>query len=604
MAQRSEFEELDSMSVELAVQLDDTRKSADQLTTAFDLTTDTSIDVAKSQEKLTKAVDKETSAVNKSVNITNNNTDQKIAENDVSKKYKDALERRIEVETKLSEQRPIRRYSKTNPDAMEKVKQKESKPSEKDTPIPVELPETFDEFARRSIGSLDEMKETYIKTANKNHKTLTDGLNKLRIFKRMSTSDSATARIVGGAVSSSVDKLASLADSFMSQIPGYDMAKSATGFVAGHIGDTRRQRRESRAEKEATTEHGRQTNELRPVFERQQTTNTTSSVEKSEKESLIVKATDEKKERTQQKAERDKTDVRHRSLMSWLASFQTMMVAGKLMGLLASIGGSIGGAFTKLGTMLMPALKGLLGVGKMLLPAIAGITTLLGFMKSKLGGLFGGGKPQTPSQSTSSNQPRTTNAPSTPDAPDIDKDGKPKTGKTVDKKLPAKKGLMQKISGAGSKLLKSAGGGKAALKLGAKIGARAIPFVGTALLAYDLYQGANYLYEQYQESQAIAEAEKNQETMNGDVNITSTPSMELKANTDIKPSEQVDIHAKQEQQASKAAIQRTASQAAVSNQNVSTSVMANSKTTNIFPGGFGFNNDSYTPSLNYGAAAR
>ncbi|MGL6228634.1 MAG: hypothetical protein ACRC3J_05440 [Culicoidibacterales bacterium] len=598
MVQRREFEELDDMSIELAVQLDDTRKGADNLTTAFDINTDTTLDVAKSQEKLNTAVTKETKAVNKSTNIINNATDLNSAGADVTKKYNDALQRRIEVEAKLSEQRPIRRYSKKNPELMEKV-QKETKPKEAEKPVPVELPESFEEFAKRSIGTLEEMKESYIKSANKNHKSLVDNLNQMRIFKRMSQSDSATARIVGGAVSSSVDKIVSLADSFMSQIPGYDMAKGATKFVAGHVGDTRRARREKRAERAATTDHAIQTAQLRPAFERMQNTDTTTnSKEKSEKETTIIRAKDEKKERTEQRMERDKTDVRHRSLMKWLDGFKTMLITGKIVGLLSSIGSGIVASFMKLGAMLMPVLGSIVGLIGGLLPAVRSLLALAGLLKT----MMGGGTPKTP---PTHRQPQTgTTVPTDVDTPDKDKDKnkrKPQSGKTPDKPTPKQKGKFSKLGGMLKKGVTAAKGiGIKGAAIGAgKIAARAVPGLGWGLLAYDLYQGASYMYEKYNENKAESAT-----TIEGDVNVESSPKMELHADTDATPSTQVAIHSKQAQVAKKEADIRNVNHQAQLMQQMNTAVVTNNNTNNTFAGGFGFQGDEYRPAINYGATAR
>ena len=463
------------MVVDSSINLSD---AADDLSASFELNADTSVDLAAEQEKLVKQVKKYRKSLS-------SNTD--VSEEMVS--LENERIKRMEVLQKLLDaQQPLVDHTQS---PVYNDEEKETK-------------ETIKEFIERTVGTLDDFKDEFIKDQNKTGKFIRDMAKRSNIIERMKKSEtSATAKIAGGVMSAGVNMFSGMVDDLLSAIPGYQKAKEATKFVGGAVMDAHSARRDIRLDKEAEAAYGKKKEEATSKFKMQQTDSPVEK-EKNQKEDQ-----ERKKENGKNDRERENNDKRHRSLLSFLKGMQMTMLFTKLLGFVMPLVTMIG---SLLGAIAGPA--GLIavigGLGASIAAAISGTMgkILDSFFKPKTPvspktttttpkqDPKSGGKPTTSSPTTTdpkSGGKPTTSSP-TPDAakpggkferipaPDAP-DGKPTGGKGIDTKGP-------KIPSGATKALASGVG--VAAKAAGRIALRAIPFVGTAYMVYEI---ANLLEE-------------------------------------------------------------------------------------------------------------
>ena len=507
---------LEDSSLKLAVQLDDTRKQARDLETAFDMTTDSSLDVAKAEDKLVKSITDKTKATERATEYIDTVAYSQRNSAAIEDDYQKALQRRTELENKISKQSPIVRYS-------EQVASGESQPTSPDTapePSPAKPADDVDAalakyLKERGMTSRKERDDKRVsdkkdKDAKMNfivREVRDAGIAGIQYIAKgaMSTVSNAIGTMVSG-VESAVFK----------DIPGYGMAK---GAVLGAVGATGKMVKTGGSKliekyKESSFQRDKQ-KEISKFHEERGT----SGQERTQDEQANTEAKEQKQERNENRQERGENDKRHKSLITVLKDLGKMILIGGIMKMFSGLLGSL----SMLGT-------GLFSRFGLLITTLGGLAAkFAGAMKTALAGMFDkvfpdfkkkmgktpdvdkNGKPK-PKPDVDADGKTKTDAKGKPKPNvEIDADGKPKTvepGKPNAPEMKPGKALGEaaetvegkagsKAAAAGTKGIMERLGGKAALKGAAKVvgsvAARFIPFVGTALLLSDLYDIADYV---------------------------------------------------------------------------------------------------------------
>lgn len=445
-------------------------KTTTDLTAAYDINSDSSIQVAQEQEKLATQLKK---------------SRKNIKARDKSEGGFDE-ERRRYLSDILNRQQPL--VDHTSP--------------ESPNTVPEDTRETLEEFIKREIGTKDEFIEEFKKENGKTGKFIRDVASKANIVGRMKNSEtSATAKILGHTMSAGVGMITGTINDILSTIPGFQQVSNASKFVGGAVLDAHNARKEKNLDERASKAYSEKKADAVSKF-KQIPTNSGSPEEKVKEERENA---NKKKDRDENKQERDKSEKRFGGLMKWLKAFQMSMIFSKLLGFLLPIGGilmSLAGSIPAL----MATLGGLAGAIGL---AISGaMTKFLDLAK----GLFGIKKP-TGTPKTSSPDPKKTTKTPTSTSPDVNgkkqptpsttqpkpsgpadkipKDAGKTLGKEAAKDVAGKKLGRKGAEIAGESVFKRVAS-SGAVKVAAKVGLRMIPFVGTALTLYEI---GSYLAE-------------------------------------------------------------------------------------------------------------
>lgn len=447
--------------------------STKDLTAAYDINSDSSVSVAQEQEKLAGQIKKQRKEAKKSTSI--------------EKDYHS--ERRKRLEETLNNQQPLYDYThnQNSPDSQEPV-------------VPEDTRETLKEFIKREVGEKDDFIEEFKKENGKTGKFIRDIAKKANVVDRMKNSEtSATAKILGHTMSAGIGMFTGTINDLLSSIPGYDKVAKTSKFVGSAIYDAHSARKEKKLNDKAEAAYESKKNDAVSRFQQIPVEGKGPSSNDQVKEERNKR--DDKKEKDENRRERDANDKRHRGLIGVLKSIQTSMLIGRVLGLLAPLAALGGSMIASIGGLA----ASISGIGVAVAAALSGVVTkLLGNMSSmfsKIPGFGGSNKtptaPKPDAPKTTSTRPNTTTPDAGKKAPTIDPDlpdGKGKNGKPIepkpDGKAPKidKKGMGKGIADTASKMIRSAGPGAARVGMMAlKLGARAIPFAGAALLAYDIY---------------------------------------------------------------------------------------------------------------------
>lgn len=466
-------------SLKLSDQLDKTRGSAQDLGAAFDLNAEASTDVADANEKLAKAIN-----------------------------------RRAELEQKLNAQQPIVRYSEQDPErANAKVDPTTGNPvpgsvppspdTKPDTPPTAPPPDKFN-------GTLEE----YLKL---NLGTLKDFKKQLAADEKDKKGPGVFKRAADSTMSAGTGAISSLADTILQGIPGASFAKSAVAapgkfikekIVAGH---EKRKAIKSDYEKEKeklTSKFQKESGSPQPAPVPQPTSSPDQQTESENKK----RDNEENKDRKENSNERKENEKRHKGLLDALKNSQLMSMLAPVLGIIASlIAGlltrtvGIFGTLLKLGpTIVRLGATLLAGMGAAIAKALSRI--MPDFMKSKLPTPKVPGstttKPGTPGEPTKNpgKGAKTTNTTTNTTRTNTRIDSNTTNSGPKMKRVSGNMAASAEVKGAGklagaaagaaeSTGLKSAaksGGMKIAAKVLGKTLLRFVPFVGTALMAYDI----------------------------------------------------------------------------------------------------------------------
>ncbi|QAY01319.1 hypothetical protein ZPAH1_orf00305 [Aeromonas phage ZPAH1] len=463
-------------------------KSTTDLTAAYDINSDASVSLSQEQEKLTNQIKRQ-----RKTNINRDKVNSDLEKERIKElqTIQDSNERRKKLETILNDQQPLVDYSNNIP-------VEDDSGNKKKKPIPEETRETLEEFIKREVGDRDEFIENFKKENQKTGKFIREVAAKANIINRMKNSEtSATAKILGHTMSAGMGMITGTIDNLLSSIPGYRETANATKFVAGSIYDAHKARKEKNLDRKAEKTYEAKKSDAVSKFQQIPTPGKSPTEEKIKQER---DSRDKKKESDANSRERDANDKRHKGLMSVLKGLQMSMILGKLMsfiGPIMAIGGGLMAAVTGLSGSVA-------GIGAAVAAALGAVVgKMIGSMTDlfkKLPGFSGpkttptkptidpktnkptteppkNGKPNTPKPSggpTIETKPTSTPKPGVPDAAG-------KAGKTA-----GKAGAGKVAAEAASKFLRSGGARKLA-GFALKLGLRAIPFAGAALLAYDIY---------------------------------------------------------------------------------------------------------------------
>ena len=476
MANKDEFEVLNEMSEELTIQLDDTRTSAVDLESSFDIASDTSMDVADQNEKLAKAVKQEVHAVTRSVEMTDTVSYNKRDELRITQQYQDAMLRRTEIEGKLASQQELIDYTQTNPAEYQKTNP--------DAPIaqPKTYAESLKEYLDDNLKSQKQIQEDLFdkgEEARKKRYSRFEKLNPRGAMERLEKNKTSTlGRIIGGTMGAGMDLISSSIGSVLNDIPGLKQISGATKFVYQSLKETGENRRRKALEPEATRLHSEQRDTLTSKFERTYESGDKpasslpsapapiSPQDKGDSERAKKKDDEEKAERDKNDQERDESGKRHSGLMKWLRAFQAKMVLTSLFGALSSLAGSTLGVLTTISAGIATVVTGLTS-GLFASKFASKISETLGRVFRKPGEVVNGSD-KTKTKPKPKIDPK-------PNASDTTKTG------GGDPKSKPKKTNWSKFT----KILKGPTV-KAGAKAMASMGLRFIPGVGAALMAYEI----------------------------------------------------------------------------------------------------------------------
>lgn len=437
-------------------------KTTTDLTAAYDINSDSSIQVAQEQEKLA-------SQLKKSRKNIKSRDKSDIDLDDERRKYLEGI---------LNRQQPLVDHTD---------------PSSPNSP-PEDTRETLEEFIKREVGTKDEFIEEFKKENGKTGKFIRDVASKANVVGRLKNSEtSATAKILGHTMSAGIGMVTGTINDLLSTIPGYQQVAGASKFVGGAVLDAHNARKEKNLDAKAEKAYSEKKADAVSKFQQIPSTGSPEEKVKEERENA-----EKKKERGENKQERDKSEKRFGGLMKWLKAFQMSMIFTKLLGFLLPLGGilvSLAGSIPAL----MATLGGLAGTIGL---AISGA---MGKFLDAVKGLFGIKKP-TGTPKTSTPEPKKGTKPPTT-TPDANGNKKPTPNSTTQQpkpgapeKLPSDtkglgKGAAKDVAGkglgkkgaeiAGESVFKRVAT-SGAIKTVAKVGLRMIPFVGTALTLYEI----------------------------------------------------------------------------------------------------------------------
>ena len=502
---KTEQQIVEDSSLKLAVQLDDVRKQTQDLGAAIDLNTDTNVDVAKANETLVKAIDHETGAIKRSTEYLDTASYSKRNEIDVNEKYQKALERRTELENKLNAQQPIVPYSENDPERF-KPKQKPASEEPADPAEPA-FSGTLEDYLKANLGSLSDFKKQLREERKAKDRENNEGLGIAKIAKNA----------IQSTMSAGSNAISSLADTLLQGIPGAGMARAAvsgtTKFVKekviGGFESRKKTREQYEAKKSELTSKFEKVPQAAPAPESAPPT----TDEKIRQDNENKRSDEERTDRKENGRERKENEKRHKSLLDALKNGQMMTLLSGLFsvlftmftGLLGSTRGILGSVL-KLGPALIAmGAKLVSGMGAAIASSLKRI--MPDFMKDKLPGAKTPkidpktGKP-TADVDPKTGKPRTTTTTTTNTSTSSKETSKIERVKDGMKGAKAAGGEAVEAAGskaasAGAKTVGKSAGKGAAVKVAAKVLGktllRFIPFVGTAMLAYDAYTIADEL---------------------------------------------------------------------------------------------------------------
>ncbi|AUE22720.1 hypothetical protein Ah1_00202 [Aeromonas phage Ah1] len=506
---------LEDSSLKLAVQLDDTRKQARDLETAFDMTTDSSLDVAKAEDSLVKSISSKVKATERATEYMDTVAYAQRNSSQIEDEYQKALQRRTELENKISSQSPIIRYSEQAANAAAQTDIPAG-----DAPSPSPTPETKPDvdaelkkfLKEKGLTSRKEYEDK--KKADKQEREENKGFIRKSAESLVKNTLSTIHETASGAFSQMVSGVES---AVFKDIPGYGMARSAVNTVASKgskfIKDVGSRGIEKLKENRFERLREKEISKFQSSRE-VETGEDVNAEEQSKKESQ-----EQRQERGENRKERGENDKRHKTLISTLKDLGKMLLIG---GIMKMFGGLLGG-LASLGT-------GLFSRFGLLITTLGGLAAkFASAIKSSLGSMFekafpGFKKPKPDIDVDGKKHRPDVDADGKKPKPDVDSKGKPRPnvdvdingkpkptiepGKTPDVEMKSGKALGeaaetiegkagQKAAAAGTKGFLEKIGGKAALTGAAKVVGRVatkfIPFVGTALLLSDLYDIADYV---------------------------------------------------------------------------------------------------------------
>lgn len=601
---KTEQQIVEDSSLKLAVQLDDVRKQTVDLGVAIDLNTDTNVDVAKSNETLVKAIDQETSSIKRATEYIDTTAYSKRNEIDINEKYQKALERRTELENKLNAQQPIIPYSETDP---ERFKPKQNtKPEAPATPDEPAFNGTLEEYLKANLGSLSDFKKQLREERKAKDRENGEGLGIAKIAKNA----------IQTTMSAGSNAISSLADTLLQGIPGASMARNAisgtTKFVKESVVGGFESRKKTREQYEAkksdlTSKFEKMPQSAAPAPE----SAPPSTDEKIRQDRENKKSGEERTDRKENSRERKENEKRHKSLIDVLKNNQMWTLLGGIFtmlvpmftGLLGTTRGILGGVL-KLGPALIAmGAKLVSGMGSAIANSLERI--MPDFMKGKLPDAKAPkidpktGKP-TAEVDPKTGKPRTTTTTTTTNTSSSSKE----TSK-IERVKDGMKGAQSaggeaaeaagsKAASAGAKTVGKAAGKGAAVKVAAKVLGktllRFIPFVGTAMLAYDAYTIADELSGGKLTDSLMSLKDK---AVSG-----ATEALGMSAGTE-PVSDEVDVHEKGVQQAEKQAeAKKTQDARATAAYQATAFNTTNNKT--YAASGFAFGSDSMMQLQPYG----
>lgn len=496
---------LEDAALDLAVQMIDTKKQARDLEDAFDITTDSSLDVAKAEVTLTKAIKSKTNAIGRSIDHIDTAAYTQRDTAQVEKEYQDALIRRTKLENQISTQKPIIDYASKNPD---KIPKQEQPPETADKPEPKsksksDKPESLSDYLdKKNLGDIKKFKAELDKVKDDQKKQR--GLFKKIAIGGLAVTAGATLGGIKGAASFAGSSLESAMG--LQQIPMYNESKQLTKFALNKTSKAAKSVSSGISSKLIERRFNKEREKTSSEFHASKETNSQNIGEViSDKQNDKKEKTEQKTERVDNKRERNENEKRHKSVLGALGDIGKAILFSAItkmgVGLLSNIAGVVS---TIAGTVLrlLPVLSGL---------AATIIAGFVGAMDGLLGKIIPGYKP-TP-KSTGTTKPTGGTSPETkPTATPDSKSTKPsttiedaksaktaepqKTGntpksiagdaaKTAGNDVAKKPGFMSRMKNMGSKV---AGVVEEAAMKGptSKLAAKKMGWVGNAILAFDI----------------------------------------------------------------------------------------------------------------------
>lgn len=576
-----------SSSINLVVALDDTAQSTKDTKTSLELVSNTSMDYAVSQERLTKSLNRENAASKKNA--------------DLNAEYQDSLQKRILLEEQISKQSPIIRYSQPAANDSEHLDSPRSDGENKAI-------QTLEDYLKEQLGTSKEFKDAYIKDANKSREQRAKFVRKIgdsvNIIGKMKSSDSVAGRLAGAAMSKGVGAISEAMDNLLGQIPGYTEAKELSKFVVKTVSDVNESKRSKKLDRDSSNEYDRRVREETSKFERKKESDgrpLPSPVPNPDEKRENKEESDDRKgnqtERKEKKEERKESEKRYHGISGLLDSIKDALRFNAIINMIstmARIGGGLTSMLSGITKVLTSGFSKLVTPLSLLVKHFTGQNIDLDFDKKKKGDAGRSTtvpdpdkKKQSPSSDVDPNKPNpkpssdTTQNPSTENKPKPSSDAPIPDGKGKSK-------FKKQVS-------KYAGWALAF----AKTSVKAIPYLGIALTVFDLADtfaksgmlgGEAQKYFGYNPDQSAIEPAKPPVVKPSD--FKPAP---YTYNTQATEISNV-LVSKEKERKEQLIVQAHKSNANSTNNTV---VYGGSNTT-VLPGGFGYVGDNYNQPVRYG----
>lgn len=583
---------LESSSINLAVALDDTAQSTKDAQTSLELVSNTSMDYAVSQERLTKSLNRENTVSKKNA--------------DLNAEYQDSLQKRILLEEQISKQSPIIRYSEPAANDPEHSDSPRSDGENKAI-------QTIDDYLKEQLGTSKEFKDAYIKDANKSREQRAKFVRKIsdsvNIIGKMKSSDSAAGRLAGAAMSKGVSAVSEAMDNLLGQIPGYTEAKELSKFVVKTVSDVNESKRSKKLDRDSSNEYDRRVREETSKFERKKESDgrpLPSPVPNPDEKRENKEESDDRKgnqtERKEKKEERKESEKRYHGISGLLDSIKDALRFSAIINMIstmARIGGGLTSMFSGITKVLTSGFSKLATPLAILVKHLTGQDIDLDFDKKKKGDAGRSTtvpdpdkKKQSPSSDVDLNKPSPKPSSDTTQNPNPSTENKPKP----DTKKPS-----LDVNTKGSKFDKVPSGIGGMIAKGAKSLFKWIPYVGAAMTTFDVANMAA------QSGMLGKDAQKYFGYNEDGTEMEVAGPVYVKTN-DFRPApfsygnqaEEISTVLSAKEKEEKRKEQELIVRAHQANANHNNTVVNTASHTTVLPGGFGYVGDNYNQPVRYG----